>query len=128
MRLIRSPFSSFLGRRAPFVIVLATLGSVLLAPLDTDAATHRIHHITFNTCDQVGNPNADEECQSNDVKTRAKAIVNSIQDFPADVVALQEVCKTTFIEVRDNLGPGWDSYFLNTASHSDLCAQSSIAR
>lgn len=47
------------------------------------------------------------------MKERAKAILDSIEDFPADVVTLQEVCRTTYNEIRDNLGPGWTTCFMN---------------
>lgn len=76
--------------------------------------------IQFNACDQFQVDSDDDPgCFGTTAVQRANAIVNYIDTFPADVVALQEVCKTTVIEMQGQLN-GWSQYFVNTAPHPTL--------
>ncbi len=111
-----------LGRSLAIVAALA-LGLGLLAPAPASAASVRLQVWEFNACDQYGR--AFPDCQVTPTQ-RASAIVQSITStsWPANVVTLQELCRSTFDMVVGALPPGWVGAFFSTFTTTDTRCQS----
>lgn len=82
------------------------------APLSSVLGTGRLHGISFNVCDQVGQTYC--ASPSTAKATHIKGILNS---WSAQVASFQEMCRTTFDSLRSQLGYGsWDGEFYRTIS------------
>src|SRR5690348_83552 len=96
--------------RALAALFVLAVGLGLAAPAPASAASLRLHEWDFNACDQYGRSNPD--CQVTPTQ-RAAAISSSITSFGAQVVTLQEMCRSTFDMVVGALPAGWVSAFFS---------------
>src|SRR3954454_16062903 len=97
------------------------LALALLAPAPASAASVRLQVWDFNACDQFGRSFPD--CQVTPTQ-RASAITQSVTASPANVVTLQELCRSTFDMVVAGLPPGWVGSFFSTFTTTDTRCQS----
>lgn len=102
-----------------FVLCLAAVGGAADAsstPPRPDqgrerlVGTGRLHSISFNVCDQVGQ----QFCMSPS-STKAGYIEDVLNAWSAQTGSFQEICETTFNSLRSHLGYGsWDGEFYST--------------
>lgn len=74
-------------------------------------ATGRLHSITFNVCDQVG-----QSYCARPSTAKAIHIKGLLNNWSSQTGSFQEMCRTTFDQLRSQLGYGsWDGEFFHTA-------------
>jgi endonuclease/exonuclease/phosphatase family metal-dependent hydrolase len=109
-------------RALAIATALAAVLALVHAP-SASAASVRLQVWEFNACDQFGRGNA--ECEVTPTQ-RAGAIAQSINStsWPPNVVTLQELCRSTFDMVVDQLSSSWVAYFQPTYTTTDTRCQS----
>lgn len=102
------------------VLPAALLVSVVLSSASASAASPRVHSIQFNACDQFQRPGKDPKCSDVAPVNRATAIRISVDDFGANTLSLQELCRSTYNELLNTQlggsGAGWRGVFSTTVA------------
>ncbi|MGI8692004.1 MAG: endonuclease/exonuclease/phosphatase family protein [Geodermatophilaceae bacterium] len=98
----------WLVRTSAMLVLIVALS--LSQPVDANAADARLHVLQVNACDRSTVSPSDSPCSVSRA-VRADTIVASVNAFAAQVVTLQEVCEVTYLDIKGQLGSGWDGDF-----------------
>lgn len=99
------------------------VAAVLALTTPASAASVRLQVWEFNACDQYGRGNV--ECEVTPTQ-RAAAIAQSLNStsWPPNVVTLQELCRSTFDMIADQLSADWQGHFHANYTTTDTRCQS----
>lgn len=78
-------------------------------------AVGRLHMVQFNICDQYLQPDK-APCADDDFAARINYIKSVMTQFGSQVGTFQEMCYSTYLGLKSQLGAGWDGDFYPTVT------------